>query len=119
MHSHTLKVKARVRAKGQRGSKCYGEKKVAFLRRKCKPQSQWLLHLAGDFHSKFDDGHQLADDSKRRMMRAMLTTNIAIDQRFVFLARPWGVRCVILRVPGLHAAVSALPIRQMEPRADS
>ena len=107
-----------MRAKGQRGSSFYGEKKVAFLRRKCRTQSQWLLHLAGDFHSKFDDGHQLADDDKRHMMRGMLTANIAVDQRFVFLARPSGVRFGILRVPGLHAAAPSLPIRQMEPRED-
>ena len=53
-HNHSLKVKARVRPRGQRGGGFYGEKKVAYLRRKCKTQNLWLLQLAGDFHSSYE-----------------------------------------------------------------
>ncbi len=42
--------KARVRARGQVGSGFYGEKRVAYLRRKCRTQNLWLLQLSGDFH---------------------------------------------------------------------
>ena len=80
-HSHTLKVKSRVRAKGQRGAGWYGEKKVAFLKRKVRTQNLWLLHLAGDFHQEYET-EDLVDPSKRHMMRAMLTANVAVDQRF-------------------------------------
>ena len=80
-HSHTLKIKSRVRSKGQRGAGWYGEKKVAFLKRKVRTQNPWLLHLAGDFHQEYET-EELVDPSKRHMMRAMLTANIAVDQRF-------------------------------------
>ena len=37
-HAHCIKIKARVRAKGQRGTGWYGEKRVQFLRSKCRTQ---------------------------------------------------------------------------------
>ena len=51
--AHSIKIKARVRAKGQRGSGWYGEKLVQFLRRKCRCQALWSLHLAGDFYNAY------------------------------------------------------------------
>ena len=51
--AHSIKIKARVKAKGQRGSGWYGEKIVQFLRRKCRCQALWSLHLAGDFHDAY------------------------------------------------------------------
>ncbi len=81
-HNHTLKIKARVRARGQRGSGFYGEKRVAYLRRKCRTQNLWVLQLSGDFHEEFETD-EVVDPSKRHMMRAMLTANLAVDQRFV------------------------------------
>ena len=81
-HNHTLKIKARVRARGTRGANWYGEKKVAYLRRKCRTQNLWHLQLAGDFHEAFEE-EEIVDPSKRHLMRAMLTANIAVDQRFV------------------------------------
>jgi len=80
-HNHTLKVKARVRARGQRGGGFYGEKKVAYLRRKCKTQNLWLLQLAGDFHTSYET-EEVVDPTKQHMMRAMLSTNLAVDSRF-------------------------------------
>ena len=44
---HRLKVKARVRAKGTRGANWYGESRVAFLRKRCRPQMLWNITLAG------------------------------------------------------------------------
>ena len=81
-HNHTLKIKARVRARGTRGANWYGEKKVTNLRRKCRTQHLWHLQLAGDFHEAFEE-EEITDPSKRHLMRAMLTANIAVDQRFV------------------------------------
>ena len=79
--AHDLKIKARVRAPGQRGTGWYGEKRVQFLRRKSRPQALWMLHLAGDFHEAFET-EPLVNPDKRHMMRVMLTSNLAIDQRF-------------------------------------
>ena len=80
-HNHTLKIKARVRAKGQRGSNWYGEKRVEYLRRKCRTSNLWLLQLSGDFHPSFET-EPIVDLEKHHMMRAMLTANLAVDQRF-------------------------------------
>ena len=44
---HRLKVKARVRAKGTRGTNWYGESRVAFLRKRCRTQMLWSIALAG------------------------------------------------------------------------
>ena len=80
-HNHTLKIKARVRAKGQRGSNWYGEKRVEYLRRKCRTSNLWLLQLSGDFHPSFET-EPIVDLEKHHMMRAMLAANLAVDQRF-------------------------------------
>ena len=80
-HNHSLKVKARVRPRGQRGGGFYGEKKVAYLRRKCKTQNLWLLQLAGDFHTSYET-EEVVDPTKQHMMRAMLSANLAVDSRF-------------------------------------
>ena len=84
-HNHSLKVKARVRPRGQRGGGFYGEKKVAYLRRKCKTQNLWLLQLAGDFHTSYET-EEIVDPTKQHMMRAMLSANLAVDARFVAVA---------------------------------
>ena len=42
-------------------------------------QSSWLLHLAGDFHGSFETKQVL---HKSHLMRVMLTSNLAVDQRF-------------------------------------
>ena len=81
IHNHTLKIKARVRAKGQRGSNWYGEKRVEYLRRKCRTSNLWLLQLSGDFRPSFET-EPIADLEKHHIMRAMLTANLAVDQRF-------------------------------------
>ena len=81
IHNHTLKIKARVRAKGQRGSNWYGEKRVEYLRRKCRTSNLWLLQLSGDFHPSFET-EPIVDLEKHHMMRTMLTANLAVDQRF-------------------------------------
>jgi hypothetical protein len=47
-HNHTVKIKAKVRARGQRGQNWYSDRRVSFLRSKCRTQNSWLLHLAGD-----------------------------------------------------------------------
>ena len=44
---HRLKVKARVRAKGTRGTNWYGESRVAFLRKRCRTQMLWNITIAG------------------------------------------------------------------------
>ena len=66
-------------AKGTRGQNWYSDKRVAFIRSKAKPQSSWLLHLAGDHHQNFETKPLLHG---QHMMRCMLTSNLALDQRF-------------------------------------
>ena len=50
---------------------------VAFIRSKVKPQSSWLLHLAGDHHQNFETKPLLHG---QHMMRCMLTANLAVDR---------------------------------------
>ena len=79
----SLKIKARVKPRGQQGNNCYGEKKVQALRRKTRTQSLWLLQLAGHHHASYDlaDGGALVT-GVRHCMRAMLNSNIAVENRF-------------------------------------
>jgi len=79
-HAHCIKIKARVRAKGQRGTGWYGEKRVQFLRAKCRTQMLWLLTLAGDWHDAFETEPRV--HATPHMMRVMLSANLAVDQRF-------------------------------------
>ena len=81
IHTHTLKIKARVRSKGRRGPNWYGEKRVEYLRRECRTSNLWLLQLSGDFHPQFET-EPIVDLEKHHMMRAMLAANRAVDQRF-------------------------------------
>ena len=52
---------------------------MSFLRSKVRTQSSWLLHLAGDFHVNFETKPLL---HTQHLMRCMLTSNLAVDQRF-------------------------------------
>ena len=70
---------AKVRARGTRGQNWYSEKRVNFIRSKVRTQSSWLLHLAGDFHGAFETKQVLHTP---HLMRCMLTSNLAVDQRF-------------------------------------
>ena len=70
---------AKVRARGTRGRNWYTEKRVSFLRSKVRTQSSWLLHLARDFHVNFETKPLLHTP---HLMRCMLTSNLAVDQRF-------------------------------------
>ena len=78
-HNHTVKIKAKVRARGQRGQNWYSDRRVSFLRSKCRTQNSWLLHLAGDHHASFETKPLL---HRPHLMRCMLTSKLAVDQRF-------------------------------------
>ena len=78
-HNHSLKIKARVRAQGARGQNWYGEKRTKVVRSKARTQNAWLLHLAGDHHSNFEDKPLTRSP---HLMRCMLNANLAVDQRF-------------------------------------
>ena len=68
-----------VRARGSRSQQWYAESRVQMLRKKCRSQSLWTLHLAGDFHV----GSEVMPFGPRpHMMRVMLISNLAVDQRF-------------------------------------
>ena len=68
-----------VRARGSRSQQWYAESRVQMFRKKCRSQSLWTLHLAGDFHV----GSEVMPFGPRpHMMRVMLISNLAVDQRF-------------------------------------
>ena len=46
-HNHSIKIKACVRPRGVRSLQWYPAQRVAHLRKKCRTQSLWNLHLAG------------------------------------------------------------------------
>lgn len=79
VHCHSLKVKGKVRARGARGQQWYQESKVQFFRRHVRTQALWNLHLAGDWHAASETA-QAASHS--HLMRVMLVSNLAVDQRF-------------------------------------
>lgn len=78
-HNHAVKIKAKVRARGTRGQNWYSDKRVGFIRCRVRTQNAWLLHLAGDFHASFETKQLL---HRPHLMRCMLTSNLAVDQRF-------------------------------------
>ena len=44
------RIKGKVRARGTRGQQWYSEGRVQMLRKKCRTQSLFNLHIAGDWH---------------------------------------------------------------------
>ena len=78
-HNHSLKLKARVRARGARGKDWFSERSTELARKKSRTQSLWNLHLSGDWHSASE---KAPPRTKSHMMRCMLVSNLALDQRF-------------------------------------
>ena len=76
--NHTLKVKARVRARGIRGQQWFNERRTQLARKRSRTQALWNLHLAGDWHP---DSETKAPPSRPHMMNTMLVSNLAVDQR--------------------------------------
>ena len=66
-HNHAIKIKAKVRARGTRSQHWYPESRVQILRKKCRTQSLWNLHLAGDWHH---NSETMPLGPKPRMMRS-------------------------------------------------
>ena len=77
-HNHTLKVKGKCRPKGARGQ-FYSDSKVQYLRKRARTQALFNLHLAGDFHAASETKDLPV---RSHMMRVMLVSNLAVDQRF-------------------------------------
>jgi len=78
-HNHTLKVRGRVRSRGARGQAWFNERRTHLARRHSRTQSLWNLHVAGDWHPDFETERHVP---KPHMMRAMLVSNLAVEQRF-------------------------------------
>ena len=76
---HSMKVKARVRARGSRGQQWFNERRTQLARKRSRTQALWNLHLAGDWHP---DSETKPPSSRPHMMRTMLVSNLAVDQRF-------------------------------------
>ena len=79
VHNHFLKVRGRVRARGARGQQWFTEARTALLRRRARAQAAWNLHLAGDFHADLETKPL---PPRQHLMRVMLISNVAVDQRF-------------------------------------
>ena len=54
------------------------------LRKKCRTQSLWNLHLAGDWHVGCET---MPLGASSHMMRVMLISNLAVDQVTFLLLR--------------------------------
>ena len=78
-HNHSIKIKAKVRARGTRSQNWYNEDRVQFVRKKARTQSLWNLHLAGDWHYSVETA---PTGPRPHLMRTMLIANLAVDQRF-------------------------------------
>ena len=79
MHNHSLKVKGKCRARGARGQQWYHDHRVQFIRRRVRTQALWNLHLAGDWHAASETAPAATHP---HLMRVMLVSNLAVDQRF-------------------------------------
>ena len=77
--NHTLKVKGRVRSRGARGNAWFSDGRTQMARRRSRTQALWNLHIAGDWHPHFENMSAVA---KPHMMRAMLVSNLDVEQRF-------------------------------------
>ena len=74
-----------VRARGSRSQQWYAESRAQMLRKKCRTQSLWNLHLAGDWHV---GSETMPLGASSHMMRVMLISNLAVDQVTFFALRP-------------------------------
>ena len=79
MHNHSLKIKGRCRARGARGQ-FFNDHRASIIRRKVRTQALWSLLLAGDWHP--DSETKPPPSRKPHMMRCMLVSNMAVDNRF-------------------------------------
>ena len=77
--NHTLKVKSRVRARGARGNQVYSKQRTQLALQKSRMQSLKNLQLAGDWHADSETGRPVR---KPHMMRAMLVSNLSVEDRF-------------------------------------
>ena len=77
--NHTLKVKSRVRARGARGNQVYSKQRTQLALQKSRTQSLKNLQLAGDWHADSETGRPVR---KPHMMRAMLVSNLSVEDRF-------------------------------------
>ncbi len=71
--SHTIKIRAKVRARGSRQSWAH------FIRKKARTQSLWTLQLAGDWHYTHET---LPAGSIPHRMHVTIISNLDVDQRF-------------------------------------
>ena len=78
-HNHSIKIKAKVRARGSRSHNWHSEQRVQFIKKKARAQSLWNLHLAGD---SLYIAETMPTESQQHLMRSMLIANLAVDQRF-------------------------------------
>ena len=74
-----------VRARGSRSQQWYAESRAQMLRKKCRTQSLWNLHLAGDWHV---GSETMPLGASSHMMRVMLISNLAVDQVSYLVLRP-------------------------------
>ena len=74
-----------MRARGSRSQQWYAESRAQMLRKKCRTQSLWNLHLAGDWHV---GSETMPLGASSHMMRVMLISNLAVDQVTFFALRP-------------------------------
>lgn len=81
--NHTVRVKARVRARGvtghqKTGLQYFNERRTELCRAKARTQQIWSLQLAGDWFPNYETK---VPALRPHYMRVMLTANLAVKDR--------------------------------------
>ena len=63
-----------------RGQNWYNDRQTDWARKKARTQAPWRLQLAGDWHAFLENEKP---HPRPHMMRAMLVSNLDVEQRFV------------------------------------
>ena len=76
--NHTVRIKARVRARGVTGQQYFNERRTELCRAKARTQQIWSLQLAGDWFPAYETK---VPALRPHYMRVMLTANLAVQDR--------------------------------------
>ena len=76
--NHTVRIKARVRARGVTGHQYFNERRTELCRAKARTQQIWSLQLAGDWFPAYETK---VPALRPHYMRVMLTANLAVQDR--------------------------------------
>ena len=76
--NHTVRIMARVRARGVTGQQYFNDRRTELCRARARTQMIWSLLFAGDWHPSFETK---VPALQPHYMRVMLTANLAVKDR--------------------------------------